>query len=57
VDKADLVLDDAERASIWRHVGEVRRDMLDERDSAINAYERAAWSSRVRTTPISSTSF
>ncbi len=42
VDKAELVLEDGERASIWRHVGEVRRDMLDERDGAINAYERAA---------------
>ncbi len=40
--KAELVLDDGERAGIFRHVGEVRRDMLDERDGAINAYERAS---------------
>jgi golgin subfamily B member 1 len=42
VDKADLVLEDAERASIWRQVGEVRRDMLSETEAAINAYEKAA---------------
>ncbi|MEN9580662.1 MAG: hypothetical protein RJA70_3671, partial [Pseudomonadota bacterium] len=41
VAKADLVLDDEERASIWRRVGEGRRDMLDKRSGAIEAYERA----------------
>jgi golgin subfamily B member 1 len=40
--KADLVLEDDERASILRRVGEARRDMLDDRDGAIAAYERAA---------------
>lgn len=40
-DKADLLLDDAERASVWRRVGEAKRDMLDDADGAIGAYERA----------------
>ncbi len=39
--KAELVLDDEERASTWRRVGEARRDMLDDRLGAIQAYERA----------------
>ncbi len=40
--KAELVLEDDERASIFRRVGEARRDMLDDRTGAIAAYERAA---------------
>jgi len=39
--KADLLLDDGERASVWRRVGEAKRDMLDDADGAIQAYERA----------------
>ncbi|HVU03518.1 MAG TPA: tetratricopeptide repeat protein [Polyangiaceae bacterium] len=42
VAKADLVLEDDERASIHRRIGEARRDMLDDREGAIAAYERAA---------------
>ncbi len=41
VAKAELVLDDEERASTWRRVGEGRRDMLDRRAGAIDAYEKA----------------
>ena len=41
VAKAELVIEDEERASIWRRVGEARRDMLDDRRGAIAAYERA----------------
>jgi golgin subfamily B member 1 len=40
-DKADLLLDDQERASVWRRVGEAKRDMLDDAEGAIVAYERA----------------
>ncbi|HEY4103998.1 MAG TPA: tetratricopeptide repeat protein, partial [Polyangiaceae bacterium] len=40
-DKADLLLDDGERASVWRRVGEAKRDMLDDSEGAIVAYERA----------------
>jgi len=40
-DKADLLLDDGERASVWRRVGEAKRDMLDDAEGAIVAYERA----------------
>jgi len=40
-DKADLLLDDSERASVWRRVGEAKRDMLDDSEGAIIAYERA----------------
>jgi tetratricopeptide (TPR) repeat protein len=40
-DKADLLLDDSERASVWRRVGEAKRDMLDDAEGAIVAYERA----------------
>ncbi|MBX3180989.1 MAG: tetratricopeptide repeat protein [Polyangiaceae bacterium] len=40
--KADLVFDDEERASIWRRVGESKRDMLEDRAGAIAAYEQAA---------------
>src|SRR6478735_9225053 len=39
-DKADLLLDDGERASVWRRVGEAKRDMLDDAEGAIVAYER-----------------
>ena len=39
--KADLLLDDSERASVWRRVGEAKRDMLEDADGAIQAYERA----------------
>ncbi len=41
VAKADLVLDDEERASIWRRIGEGRRDLLNQQDEAIAAYEKA----------------
>lgn len=41
VAKTELVLDDEERASIWRRIGEGRRDMLDDRAGAIEAYEHA----------------
>jgi tetratricopeptide (TPR) repeat protein len=40
--KVELVLGDDERASIWRRIGEARRDMLDDRQGAITAYEHAA---------------
>jgi golgin subfamily B member 1 len=39
--KAELVPDDETRASTWRRVGEARRDMLDDLQGAIEAYERA----------------
>jgi len=39
--KADLLLDDSERASVWRRVGEAKRDMLDDSEGGIVAYERA----------------
>ncbi len=39
--KAELVPDDETRASTWRRVGEAKRDMLDDPDGAIEAYERA----------------
>ncbi|HEU5074974.1 MAG TPA: hypothetical protein VFU02_12380, partial [Polyangiaceae bacterium] len=39
--KADLTHDDEERASIWRRVGESKRDMLDDPTGAIDAYEKA----------------
>jgi tetratricopeptide (TPR) repeat protein len=39
--KADLVADDETRASTWRRVGEAKRDMLDDRSGAIEAYDRA----------------
>ena len=41
VARADILLDDQERASLWRRVGEAKRDMLDDRPGAIEAYERA----------------
>ncbi len=39
--KAELVPDDETRASTWRRVGEAKRDMLDDLDGAVDAYERA----------------
>jgi tetratricopeptide (TPR) repeat protein len=39
--KAALLPSDEDRASAWRRVGEVRRDMLDEMQGAIDAYEAA----------------
>ena len=39
--KADLILDDEERASVWRRVGESKRDMLEDMDGAVDAYEKA----------------
>ena len=39
--KAELLLEDEERASTWRRVGEARRDMLEDNRGAILAYERA----------------
>lgn len=41
VAKTELVLDDEQRASIWRRLGEGRRDMLARPKEAIVAYERA----------------
>lgn len=39
--KAELVSDDESRATTWRRIGEARRDMLDDADGAIVAFERA----------------
>lgn len=39
--RAELTNDDEERASLWRRIGEARRDMLDDVQGAIDAYERA----------------
>lgn len=39
--KAEYVLDDSERASLWRRVGEAKRDMLEDAAGGIAAYERA----------------
>ncbi|MFC1642267.1 tetratricopeptide repeat protein [Myxococcota bacterium] len=39
--KADQLFADEERASVWRRVGEAKRDMLDDRVGACDAYERA----------------
>ena len=39
--RAELSTDDEERGSLWRRVGEARRDMLDNPEGAITAYERA----------------
>jgi tetratricopeptide (TPR) repeat protein len=41
VRKAELVPDDETRASTWRRVGEAKRDMLDDVQGAVDAYERA----------------
>ncbi|HEX4337856.1 MAG TPA: tetratricopeptide repeat protein [Polyangiaceae bacterium] len=40
--KVELVFGDEDRASIWRRIGEGRRDMLDDRQGAITAYENAS---------------
>lgn len=39
--KSELVLGDEERAGIFRQVGEVRRDMLEDRDGAITVFQQA----------------
>ncbi|MFO0565830.1 MAG: hypothetical protein U0263_09215, partial [Polyangiaceae bacterium] len=39
--KAEYVLEDEERASLWRRVGESKRDMLEDPAGAVSAYERA----------------
>jgi tetratricopeptide (TPR) repeat protein len=41
VKKAELLSSDEDRASTWRRVGEAKRDMLDDLQGAIDAYERA----------------
>ena len=41
IEKAELLATDDERASCWRQIGEARRDMLEDRQGAIVAYERA----------------
>ena len=41
VKKAELVSSDEDRASTWRRVGEAKRDMLDDLQGAIEAYEHA----------------
>ncbi|MBP9112060.1 MAG: tetratricopeptide repeat protein [Polyangiaceae bacterium] len=40
--RAELLATNEERASMFRRVGEARRDMLDEPRGAVEAYERAA---------------
>jgi tetratricopeptide (TPR) repeat protein len=39
--KADLLADDETRASTWRRIGEAKRDMLEDLNGAVEAYERA----------------
>ncbi len=39
--RAELTGDDEDRASLWRRIGEAQRDMLDDPQGAIDAYERA----------------
>ena len=39
--KAELIVDDSERASIYRRIGETKRDMLEDPKGATIAYERA----------------
>ena len=39
--RAELTTDDEERASTWRRIGEVRRDMLEDALGAIDAFEHA----------------
>ncbi len=39
--RAELTNDDEERASLWRRIGEARRDMLEDQQGSIDAYERA----------------
>ncbi|HSQ66499.1 MAG TPA: tetratricopeptide repeat protein, partial [Polyangiaceae bacterium] len=38
--EAELMTDDADRASTWRRIGETKRDMLEDTAGAIEAYER-----------------
>jgi tetratricopeptide (TPR) repeat protein len=39
--RAELTNDDEERARLWRRIGETRRDMLEDQQGAVDAYERA----------------
>ncbi len=39
--KAELLGDDESRASTWRRIGEAKRDMLEDPEGAVAAYERA----------------
>ncbi|WP_394849047.1 tetratricopeptide repeat protein [Pendulispora brunnea] len=39
--RAELTTDDEQRASTWRRIGEVRRDMLEDGNGSIDAFERA----------------
>lgn len=39
--KAEIALEDEERASLWRRVAEAKRDMLEDPAGAMEAYERA----------------
>lgn len=39
--RVELIHSDEDRASSWRRIGEVRRDMLDDANSATDAYEQA----------------
>ena len=39
--RAELTNDDEERANLWRRIAEARRDMMDDAQGAIDAYERA----------------
>lgn len=41
VRRTELTPDEETRASLWRRIGEARRDMLDDLPGAIDAYERA----------------
>jgi tetratricopeptide (TPR) repeat protein len=41
IEKTELLTSDEDRASCWRQIGEARRDMLEDRQGAIVAYERA----------------
>ncbi len=40
--KTEIVLDDEERASLFRRIGEAKRDLLEDRPGAIEAYTRAS---------------
>jgi golgin subfamily B member 1 len=40
--KVEVVMGDEERASLLRRIGEVKRDLLDDREGAIQAYSRAS---------------
>jgi tetratricopeptide (TPR) repeat protein len=39
--QAEMPADDRDRAALWRRIGETRRDMLEDTNGAIDAYERA----------------